>query len=201
MPTSNKSSILPPTKLSPLTPSINIAKDNKVGDDGINVMKSIFMITSKKFFRADYLNFKGIVNARNVAVNTRIFWYLSLDTKRAFNFLQHAFTKAHILQHFNLKCYIWFQTDTLGYAISGVVNELILNYLGQWHSVAYYSEKIILAKTQYKTHKGELLVIVKAFKTWRHYQKDCKDKVHVLTNHNNLWCFMDTKNLSSRQVC
>ena len=53
---------------------------------------------------------------------------------------------------------------------------------------------------RYKTHDGELLTIVEAFKTWRHYLEGCKHEVLVLTNHNNLRRFMDTKSLSSRQV-
>ena len=59
---------------------------------------------------------------------------------------------------------------------------------------------MIPAETRYETHDGELLAIVKAFKTWRHYLKSCKHKVLVLTDHNNLSCFIDTKSLSSRQV-
>ena len=59
---------------------------------------------------------------------------------------------------------------------------------------------MILAQTRYKTHDGELLAIVEAFKTWHHYLKGCKHEVLVLTNHNNLRSFMDTKSLSSRQV-
>ena len=31
--------------------------------------------------------------------------------------------------------------------------------------MAFYSQKMIPAKTQYKTHDGELLAIVKTFKT------------------------------------
>ena len=31
--------------------------------------------------------------------------------------------------------------------------------------VAYFSKKLILAETWYKTHNGELLLIIKAFKT------------------------------------
>ena len=56
---------------------------------------------------------------------------------------------------------------------------------------------MILAETQYEIYNGELLAIVEAFKTWRHYWEDCKHKVFVLTNQNNLCQFMDTKNLSS----
>ncbi len=59
---------------------------------------------------------------------------------------------------------------------------------------------MIPAETQYETHDGELLAIVEAFKTWKHYLKGCKHEVLVLTDHNNLQRFMDTKSLSSRQV-
>lgn len=44
------------------------------------------------------------------------------------------------------------------------------------------------------------MAIVEAFKTWRHYLEGCKHEVLVLTDHNNLCRFMDTKSLSSRQV-
>ena len=57
------------------------------------------------------------------------------------------------------------------------------------------------AKTWYKTYDGKLLAIVEAFKTWRHYLEGCKHKVLMLINHNNLRRFIDTKSLSSRQVC
>ena len=59
---------------------------------------------------------------------------------------------------------------------------------------------MIPAKTWYKTHNSELLAIVKTFKNWRHYLKGCKYKVFIFTDHNNLWQFMDLKNLSLRQV-
>ena len=59
---------------------------------------------------------------------------------------------------------------------------------------------MIPAETRYKTHNGELLVIVKAFKTWRHYLEGCKDKILMFTNYNNLQHFMNTKSLNFRQV-
>ena len=59
---------------------------------------------------------------------------------------------------------------------------------------------MIPAETRYETHDGELLAIVEAFKNWRHYLEDCKHEVLVLTDHNNLRRFMDTKSLSPRQV-
>ena len=71
---------------------------------------------------------------------------------------------------------------------------------GQWHLVAYYSQKMIPSETRYETHNAELLAIVEAFKNWCHYLEDCQYEVLVLINHNNLRRFMDTKNLSSSQV-
>ena len=59
---------------------------------------------------------------------------------------------------------------------------------------------MIPAEMRYKTHNGELLAIVKAFKTWRYCLEGCKHEVLVLTNHKNLRRFIDTKRLSSKQV-
>ena len=59
---------------------------------------------------------------------------------------------------------------------------------------------MIPAETRYETHNNEFLAIVEAFKTWRHYLKGCKHEVLIITDHNHLRCFMDTKSLSSRQV-
>ena len=124
--------------------------------------------------------------------------YLTPNTRRAFTQLRQTFTKAPILQHFDPECYIQIETDTSGYAISGVLSQV--TNLGRWYPMAYYSWKMIPAKTWYKIHNGELLAIVKAFKIWQQYLKGCKHKVLVLINHNNLCCFIETKSLSSRQV-
>ena len=66
--------------------------------------------------------------------------------------------------------------------------------------MAFFSHKMIPAETRYKTHDGKFLTIIKAFKTWRHYLESSRHEVLVLTDHNNLCWFMDTKSLSSKQV-
>ena len=50
--------------------------------------------------------------------------FLTPNARTAFNHLRLAFTKASILQHFDLKCYIWIETDASGYVISGVLSQL-----------------------------------------------------------------------------
>ena len=59
---------------------------------------------------------------------------------------------------------------------------------------------MISAETQYEIHNSELLAIIETFKTWRHYLEGCKHEVLILMDYNNLCCFIDTKNLSFRQV-
>ena len=124
--------------------------------------------------------------------------YLTPDARWTFTQLRQMFTRALILQHFDWECHIRIETDALGYAIGGVLSEL--TDLGRWHPVAYYSRKMIPAKTRYETHNDKLLAIVEAFKTWQHYLKGCKHEVFVLINHNNLRLFKETKSLSSCQV-
>ena len=134
--------------------------------------------------------------------------FLTPEARSAFNRLWLAFTEAPILWYFDPEYPIRIETDVSGYAIGGMLSQLASGTspdgvvtkanLGQWHPVAFFSRKMIPAETWYKTHNGKLLVIVKAFKTWRHYLEGCKHEVLVLTDYNNLRRFMDTKSLSSR---
>ena len=50
--------------------------------------------------------------------------FLTLDAMTAFNCLWLAFTEAPILWYFDPECHIWIKTDTLGYAIGGVLSQL-----------------------------------------------------------------------------
>ena len=98
--------------------------------------------------------------------------FFTSGAKLAFTRLKQAFVKALIFYHFDLEYYIRIELDTSGYAIGEVLNQLISDNLGQWHLVAFFSYKMILAKTRYKTHDSEFLAIIDAFKSWRYYLKD-----------------------------
>ena len=91
-----------------------------------------------------------------------------------FNCLWLVFTKASIFGYFDLECHIRIEIDVFGYAIEKVLSQLILRTspnkivikadLDQWHPIIFFSRKIILVETQYKTYDSELLAIVKIFK-------------------------------------
>ena len=129
--------------------------------------------------------------------------FLTLNAKKAFNYLRLVFIKVLILRHFDLKSHIRIKIDVSGYTIGAVLSQLNLDsyaLLNQWHLVAYFSGKIISVKTRYKTHDAELLPIVEAFNTWCHYLEGCKRKFLVITDYKNLCWFINIKSLSSRQV-
>lgn len=72
--------------------------------------------------------------------------FLTLEAKLAFFWLKQAFIKTLIFYQFDLKGYISIETDAFGYAMGGVLSQLILKS-GQWYLVAFFSKKIIPAKT------------------------------------------------------
>ena len=180
--------------------------------------KSKISAKSKKSAKAKKPNTDFAKSKANEAFGTD---FLTCEARAVFIRLQKAFTEVPILHHSDPEPHIWIETNASGYAIGGVLSQLTsdLSYsnhvisenpnpdpkffkseIGQWHPVAFFSRKMILAETRYETHDQELLAIVEAFKTWRHYLKDCKYEDFVLTDHNNLRRFMGTKSLSSRQV-
>ena len=176
--------------------------DEAVGGGGSRANEMVMDLSkNKKSRKLTYVPNIGAMGKPN---------FLTSNAKKAFNHLRLMFIKAPILRHFDSKSHIRIETNASGYTISGVLSQLNLDSnaplndsnlnksdFGQWHLVAYFFRKIILAETQYKTHNAEFLAIVEAFKIWCHYLKGCKHKVLVLTNHNNFHQFMDTKSLST----
>ena len=127
--------------------------------------------------------------------------FLTPEAKLAFTRLRQVFTEALILHHFDPERHTCIETDASGYSIGRVLNQLTSDQrhsesdknfssksigLGQWHPVAFFPRKMILAETRYETHNQELLAIVETFKTWRYYLESCKYEVFILTDHNNL---------------
>ncbi|OQV11133.1 hypothetical protein CLAIMM_15021 [Cladophialophora immunda] len=69
-----------------------------------------------------------------------------------------------------------------------------------WRPVAFFSRKMIPAERNYHTGDGEMLAIVEAFVVWRHYLESPTTSTIVLTDHEALKSFMETKVLNRRQM-
>ncbi len=153
------------------------------------------MAKSKKWIRAEK---SEAFRAKNLSSQSRSF--LTPEARKTFTKLRQAFVETLILNHFDPEHHIRIEIDTSDYAIGGILSQLTSDNSGQWHPVAFFSKKMIPAETRYETYNGELLAIIEAFKSWRHYLEGCKHEVLEPIDHNNLQYFIDTKSLSFRQV-
>ena len=151
-------------------------------------------------FGDDEVRKKGWKTSKNLSKSKKTVGsdFLTPGARLAFIEWRQVFVKALILHYFDPKRHIRVKTDASGYAIRKVLSQLTIDNLGLWYPVAFFLRKIIPAEIKYETYDGELLVIVEAFKTWRHYLERSQHEVLVFTDHNNLRWFMDTKSLSSR---
>jgi hypothetical protein len=103
-----------------------------------------------------------------------------------------------VLAHFDLCKHIRLETDVSKFAIAPILSQF--QEEGQWRPVVFWSRKLILPETRYKTHDQELLAMVAVFKQWRHYLEGSTHTVEVLTDHNNLVAFQNVKCLNGRQA-
>ena len=182
---------------------VRVGGDSRAGRDGIDGSGMDDVEVDGNEVEVDEIGKKGRKTSKSKKLSkskTVGSDFLTPGAKLAFTELRQAFVKALILHHFDPERHIRIETDASGYAIGGVLSQLTSDDSGRWHPVAFFSRKMIPAETRYETHDGELLAIVEAFKTWRHYLEGSRHEVLVLTDHNNLRQFMDTKSLSFRQV-
>ena len=74
--------------------------------------------------------------------------------------------------------------------------ELAQEVDGAFNPIAFESRKLTPAERNYPTHERELLALVHALKTWRHYLEG--RKLMVVTDHNSLKYIQVQPSLSKR---
>lgn len=79
------------------------------------------------------------------------FWLLTIETMLVFSELKQAFTETCIFYYFNPKLFIFINTYAFNYVLGDIFRQLIL-VSGQWYFLSFFSGKMILADTQYKSH-------------------------------------------------
>jgi RNase H-like domain found in reverse transcriptase/Reverse transcriptase (RNA-dependent DNA polymerase)/Integrase zinc binding domain/Integrase core domain/Retroviral aspartyl protease len=89
-------------------------------------------------------------------------------------------------------------TDASDYACGASLEQE--NSHGERHPVEFFSHQLNGAERRYPVHERELLAIVLALRTWRHYLYGSEFKVICQTDHRPLQHFMGQTTLSPRQV-
>ena len=117
------------------------------------------------------------------------------EQQRAFDELKGGLQKAPVLILPNPQLPYTLHTDASGFAIGAVLQQDQGNGL---QPIAFLSKKMSDAETRYPVHEQELLAIVTALTTWRHYVEG--SQCRVLTDHKSLIHFQTQPMLSGRQV-
>jgi transposase InsO family protein len=116
----------------------------------------------------------------------------------AFRSLIHAFTTAPVLALPDPSQPFRVLTDASDYALGAILEQPDL--LNRWHPVAFYSKSMLPAEQNYDIHDKELLAIIRALESFRHYLEGNPLPFEVWTDHNNLAYFRSKQKLSRRQA-
>ena len=85
-------------------------------------------------------------------------------------------------------------TDASKYASGEVLLQKDSN--SEWRPCSYLSQSFGPAEQNYDIYNWELLAIIRALKTWRHYLQGSETEVQVFTDHKNLLYFKEARKLN-----
>jgi transposase InsO family protein len=120
----------------------------------------------------------------------------SAATEAAFQKLKTALAKEPILVLPDPNVPYVVNTDASGFATGAVLQQDQGRGL---QPIAFLSKKMLDAETRYPVHEQELLAVIHALTTWRHYLLGSRFKVIVRTDHKSLQHFKTQPQLSGRQ--
>jgi len=119
--------------------------------------------------------------------------------QKAFDELKRRFVEGPILVATNYTCPLCMESDASDFATGAVLSMLCKDE--KWHPCAFLSKGLNNVKRNYDMHDKEMLGIIQALETWRHYLEGAKHEIDIWTDHQNLKYFMSTKKLNHQQVC
>jgi len=117
--------------------------------------------------------------------------------QKAFDELKRALTSAPVLRSPDPDLPYLLHTDASDAAIGAVLSQ---DDGDGPRPIAFFSRKISPAEVNYAIHEKELLAIVQALSTWRHYVLGCRYPVKIFTDHHSLKYFRTQPSLSKRQA-
>ena len=122
----------------------------------------------------------------------------SNEAEQTFRQLRDIFMLIFFFTHYDFLKRNRVKTDVSNFAVASILSQQ--NENDNWRSMTFWSRKMILAEQNYKIYDQELLIIIAAFKQWRHYLKNSFYSIEILSDHNNLKKLMTKKELNSRQA-
>ena len=90
------------------------------------------------------------------------------------------------------------ESDASKWASGAVIRQQ--GHDGDWHPCGYISQAFDTTQRNYEIYDRELLAIVLALETWRHYLQGTPFPTVILSDHKNLTFFRTARKLNRRQA-
>lgn len=149
------------------------------------------------YYRKFIKNFSDLAAPLTSLTGTKTKFEWTPQAEESFQALKRAITSPPVLQPFRDDPTVLTRvtTDASDTAIGA---ELAQTREGIFFPVAFESRKLTAAERNYPTHERELLAVVNALKTWRHYLEG--RRFVIVTDHNSLKYIQVQPSLSKRQA-
>ena len=125
-------------------------------------------------------------------------WSWSSACQHSFDTLKSLFLSKPVLHLPDPAAPFAVATDASKYASGAILLQTDSN--GEWHPCSYLSQSFSPAERNYDIYDRELLAVIRALKSWRHYLHRSPFPVQVFTDHKNLTYFRSPQNLNRRQA-
>ena len=147
------------------------------------------------YYRRFIRDFSSIAAPLSELTKEDVRFEWTVKQQQAFDRLKKAIVTGPVLALPDPDLPFVLHTDASGFAVGAVLSQPQPD--GLLRPIAFLSKKMLDAETRYPTHEQELLAIVHALKTWRHYLHG--RKFTVFTDHHSLRYFKTQPQLSLRQ--
>ena len=122
------------------------------------------------------------------------FFVWSKSVEQTFRQFCDIFMSIFLFIHYDFFKKIRMKIDVFNFAVANIFSQQ--NENENWRSMTFWSRKMILAKQNYEIYDQKFLIIIVAFKQWRHYLKSNFYLIKMLSDHNNLKKLMTKKKLN-----
>jgi len=119
------------------------------------------------FYRKFIGHYADIAQPLNDLLKKDLIWNWTNTCQEAFEKLKEEFQKAPVLLMPDLTKPFVIKSDASKFATRAVIQQKDMN--GDWHPCGYISHSFDLTQWNYEIYDRELMGIVHALETWRHY--------------------------------
>jgi len=150
------------------------------------------------FYRKFIGHYADIAQPLNDLTKKDLTWNWTDACQKAFEKLKEEFQKAPVLLMPDSTKPFVIETDASKFATEAVIRQKDMN--GDYHPCGYISHSFDATQQNYEIYDRELMGIVRALETWRHYLQGSAFPTIILSDHKNLTYFRTAQKLNRRQA-